>query len=197
MSHLDSKRREYTCSACSKVVQTTIYNMRIKKTNLCKECAVKVCTKTHGLRYHPLYSTWLNMKQRCTNPNNSHYNYYGGRGIQVCKKWQDSFPAFHNWSLHNGWQKGLTVDRIDNDGNYCPENCRWVSRAVQAQNRRRQKSNTSGINGVRFYKTSWMYTITAYNKRIKKRGFSSKEEALNARNAFIIKSNLNHTIQAL
>jgi len=151
----------------------------------------------HRLRYHPLYKTWLNMKQRCTNPRRNDYQYYGGRGIAMCDEWLESFQAFYDWAMDNGWKKRLTIDRLNVEGNYCPENCRWVSRTVQSQNRRKQKSNTSGINGVRFQRSSWLYDITVNGKRIKKWGFPSKEAALEARNQFIMDNNTNHQIQKL
>ena len=72
------------------------------------------------------YNTWQGMKARCLNPNNPKYHRYGGRGIKVCEEWMD-IKNFSEWALSNGWKQGLTLDRINNDGNYCPENCRWVS----------------------------------------------------------------------
>jgi len=115
----------------------------------------------------------------------------------MCDEWLESFQAFYDWAMDNGWKKRLTIDRLNVEGNYCPENCRWVSRTVQSQNRRKQKSNTSGINGVRFQRSSWLYDITVNGKRTKKWGFPSKEAALEARNQFIMDNNTNHQIQKL
>lgn len=75
-----------------------------------------------------LYNIWGCMKQRCCNPRNPRYGRYGGRGIMVCDEWLHSFEKFKEWSISNGYEDGLQIDRIDNDGNYEPNNCRWVTR---------------------------------------------------------------------
>lgn len=88
----------------------------------------------HGGIKHPLYIVWEGMKQRCDNPNHTSYSRYGGRGIKVCDEWENDFSSFQRWSLSNGYKKGLTIDRIDNDKGYCPDNCRWITPAEQARN---------------------------------------------------------------
>src|SRR5690625_5072259 len=80
---------------------------------------------------HRLYDIWVNMRNRCNNPNNNSYKNYGGRGIGICKEW-DEFSDFEKWSLENGYDKHLTIDRKDNDAGYFPDNCRWVDKKVQA-----------------------------------------------------------------
>lgn len=88
----------------------------------------------HGLRKDPLYTHYRAMKERCSNQNYHHYQRYGGRGVCVCEEWLNDFVAFREWALHNGYKKGLSLDRIDNDGNYEPNNCRWVDQKTQVRN---------------------------------------------------------------
>lgn len=88
---------------------------------------------TDGGNYrHPIYTAWQNMKSRCLNPNNAKYHRYGGRGITIHPDWLVS-SNFYAWALANGWSKGLTIDRIENDGNYEPSNCRWISKSKNSQ----------------------------------------------------------------
>lgn len=90
---------------------------------------------THGLSRSPLYRTWRNMKNRCLNTWAERYKHYGGRGITVCDEWLHNFEAFYDWAIANGYADGLSLDRIDVNGNYCPENCRWADETIQANNK--------------------------------------------------------------
>lgn len=83
-----------------------------------------------------LYAVWNGIKQRCTNPNNSSYHNYGGRGIKICDEWANNYKSFYDWAIHAGYEKGKEIDRIDNDGNYEPDNCRFVYKETQANNKR-------------------------------------------------------------
>lgn len=94
-----------------------------------------------GGKVERLYRVWLNMKNRCGNPNAFGYAYYGGRGITVCEEWANDYDAFRKWSLENGYDPNAkfgecTIDRADNDKGYCPENCAWISMKKQCDNRR-------------------------------------------------------------
>ena len=90
--------------------------------------------RTHGQRHTRLYRIWANMKGRCLNPNVKEYKWYGGKGISVYPEWLD-FQSFYDWAMGNGYTDELTIDRIDSDGDYCPDNCQWITLAAQQSNR--------------------------------------------------------------
>lgn len=134
----------------------------------------------HGLSYTPVYRIWTYMLSRCNNPNATDYKEYGGRGITVCKKWL----KFENFFEDMGERpKGLTIERINNEGNYEPSNCKWATQGEQAQNRRIRKTNTTGITGVKFSKRDKVYRadICLNYKRYHLGSFKALEQAAIAR----------------
>ena len=96
---------------------------------------MRLNARKHGMRYSRIYRIYENMKQRCYNPNNEKYKNYGGRGIKICDEWLNDFMSFYTWGMENGYADNLSIDRIDVNGDYCPENCRFANEKVQSRNR--------------------------------------------------------------
>lgn len=145
----------------------------------------------HGMGGHPLYGVWKKMRSRITNPNNPSYQNYGGRGLTMDESWIESPKPFIDWSESNGWYEGcnLSIDRIDNDRGYYPDNCKISNRTEQNINQRIQKNNTSGYKGVHLNKRSgkWVSRISVDKKRIPLGSYSNIEDAVKARQAGEIK----------
>ena len=127
---------------CGAVVGNQVGNLRSGDIVSCgcyRDEIVRIKLATHGYsrvgKSHPLYRLWGDMIQRCVNPNRRSFDRYGGRGISVCDEWLNDPVAFIRWGEASGYKKGLQIDRIDNDGNYEPSNCRFVPNAVNVNNR--------------------------------------------------------------
>ena len=130
-----------------------------------------------------LYKIWIGMKSRCYYKRTESYKNYGKRGIKVCDEWLHSYNAFSEWALQNGYDDSLTIDRIDPDGNYCPENCRWTTMSIQEFNKRMSSKNTSGTTGVSYNKAmkKWVAYIRKDGKQYYLGGFDCIDDAIKAR----------------
>lgn len=116
-------------------------------------CLAQETRLKHGHSKSRLYSVWTNMKTRCLNPNDDYYEGYGGRGIRVCNEWMQDFSSFYEWANKNGYEEDLTIDRVNNDGHYEPNNCRWVKLDVQMNNKRNNVRIT--IDGETLTMAEW------------------------------------------
>ena len=187
----NSKKRArlglYKCGFCGEEFRTQIKGVKNGNTKSCG-----CYTKKHGLTNTRLYNIWVNIKARTLNPKHKNYKYYGGRGITICEEWKNDFMSFYNWAMSNGYSDELSIDRIDNDGNYCPENCRWTTQTIQTRNQRIYKNNSSGYKGVSFRKDNnkFRVIITVNKKRIHLGYFQTAVEAGIAYNNYIIENNL-------
>ena len=133
---------------CGRVVIVPSYNLRSGNTKSCgcfNSAESKRRFTTHGKSTCRLHRVWDNMKQRCYNPSNARYHQYGGRGITICDAWRFDFQSFYDWAMSHGYDENApkgkcTIDRIDNDKGYSPDNCRWVDMKVQRHNRSDSRS---------------------------------------------------------
>lgn len=128
-SHTEKGRAVWECRCdCGNIV---FLNSREFASGNTKSCGCRRVNyfKTHGLSYHPAYKIWQAIKSRCYGKNNKEFHRYGGRGITVCDEWRDHPEAFIAWADLNGYRPDLTIDRIDNDRGYSPDNCQWITRS--------------------------------------------------------------------
>lgn len=147
----------------------------------CKRNASPLFLRKHSNR---LYHTWSEIRRRC-NGSCTNHQYYGDKGISYCPEWEN-FDVFAQWAIDNGYQKGLEIDRIDGDKDYCPDNCRWVTHKNNSRNRKARSNNTTGTPGVqpRKYKSGkivYRVSIETDDGRVNVGTFENLEDAVLAR----------------
>ena len=186
----------YECQYCGnpwEVITTRVNNGQSRS------CGCVNFRITHGLTHHPLYGTWSSMVKRCTKPKAWDYKHYGARGITVCEEWLDVIN-FISWAEETHPNKaGYTLDRMNNELGYSPENCHWVDMRTQALNKRIGKNNTSGYVGVmpNTKKNRWVANIGINGKQIRIGSFKDKMDAVQARDNYIIANELPHKLSGL
>jgi len=147
---------------------------------------------THGLTNHRLYRVWASMKNRCHNKKDKGYSNYGDRGITVCNDWRNSFISFYDWSISNGYEEGSSIDRIDNDSGYSPDNCRYTTTLIQNCNRR--NFNKYGYFGVTKKGSKYLSYLSIDNKKHHIGSFDTIVEAGLARDVFILINGLQNQL---
>jgi hypothetical protein len=143
-------------------------------------CLLREKMTTHGLSKHSLYTVWCNMIGRCYRLSSISYKTYGDQGVSVCPEWKENFISFYRWGLSTGWKEGLSIDRIENEGNYEPDNCQFISLGLNVVKQRVLRStNTSGYKGVHFEMQTKMYraAITIKGREIKLGRYSNPKAA--------------------
>ena len=182
----------FKCPYCGKEFKAVLANVKRENT---KSCGCFLGNRiTHGLTKHRFYPTWNNMKKRCYDKKSLDYPTYGGRGITVCEEWLD-VRNFIKWADET-YINEMTLDRIDNNKGYFPDNCRWADKTTQVINRRKAKNNTSGYTGVIWHKgrKAWYSTISVNKKRISLGYFKDKMDAVKARDDYITENKLPHKL---
>lgn len=139
---------------CGKTITVNPYKVLSGHTKSCGNHQLELCNLT-GMSRDRIYSIHQDMKNRCYNPNIKNYKNYGARGITVCNKWKgkNGFINFYNWAMENGYRDDLTIDRIDVNGNYEPDNCRWTNMTIQGNNRR--NNHVVEYNGEKHTVAEW------------------------------------------
>lgn len=188
-----TKEKFWLCQcACGEFTTVSGYQLRSGGTKSCgclarermSKLAKTGTARKHGMYNSRIYKNYYAMKGRCYNSNNGKYSIYGGRGITICEEWlgETGFVNFYNWAIANGYDDNKTIDRINVDGNYEPDNCRWVDASIQGYNRHVQSNNSTGYRGISKMKNGkFRAYIKKDNKQISLGLYNKIEDAIEAR----------------
>ena len=194
LSEAETKKyRRYWLCKCDCGVEKEVQQNKLRggHTQSCG-CLNKERMTKHGMHKNPIHILWGSIKSRCKPTHERAKDYYN-RNIHVCDKWKNSFWSFYWWAKLNGWKKGLQIDRKNNDKGYSPQNCRFVTNRQNNLNRRRiMSTNKSGYEGVCWHKklSKWQAQIVIYGKNKYLGRYEDIEDAVNARNDYILKKGL-------
>lgn len=186
----------FECMFCGKHFKAQVSDVKSGNVSSCGCWKISKARKdntTHNMTKTRIYRIWNGIKQRCLNVKSKYYKNYGGRGITICNEWKQDFMFFYNWAMSNNYSAELEIDRIDNDGNYEPNNCRWVTTIINQHNKRViQKNNTSGYRGVCFDKRTkkWKSGVKYNGKHNFLGYFDTPKEAGLIYDKFIIENKL-------
>lgn len=160
-------RCECDCGGSKNVTSINLTTGKCKSCGCLQKEMASESNKTHGDSKTKLFMIWSDMRKRCSNKNHHAYKYYGEKGVKVDKEWNSSFITFKEWSLNNGYAIGLSIDRIDVNGNYEPSNCRWVTHKAQMNNTTR--NNNILYNGKTQSLTDWCEELNLPYSRMRYR----------------------------
>lgn len=177
---VQNHRAMWLCKCdCGNEIVVSSNSLLTKKTKSCGCLNIKKIIErntTHGLSKTRLYKIWCGMKQRCYNKNDKRYNRYGKRDIKICDEWLKDFKKFYDWSIKNGYSDKLTIDRINNNGNYEPNNCRWITQHEQTRNYSRNIFLTYNGETLCLKDMAKKYNIPEYKlSRGLKKGYNIEE----------------------
>lgn len=194
-------RNKWLCECdCGKKILVPGYKLKTGHTKSCgcfKIEKFRNMTTKHGVsvKSRKIHSAWHDMIARCYNKDLKTYKNYGGRGINVCQEWRDNIEVFHKWCMNNGFRKDLTLDRKDNNGDYSPSNCRWVSQQMQCKNRSTNVFIEHNGRKETLTDTAKRYGLTPQSIRYRlRKGWSMKEALESPKTGTYTNNKINKTI---
>ena len=177
---LKNKSRWFICKCECGTIKEFKLSQMMRTTNPSRSCGCyrkDICVQRntkHNLSRTDIYHIWQAMIERCVKREDPRFKWYGGRGINVCQEWEINFLSFYNWAINSGYKKGLTIERIDNNGDYNPVNCKWATQTEQNRNKRSNHFIT--YNGEKLCLQDWANRIgicgSTLSKRLKKWGIN-------------------------